>query len=169
MARIVVLNGPSSSGKTAVARAFQELAPALFLNISIDTILYALPPSILERMQRGEKNEGLPFLDLVRAYCASVRAIAETGQDLIIDHAVTTRAEAELLLAAVEGHATLFVGLRCATQLLAEREGLRGDRRPGLAESQLDRVHQWLQYDLEIDTAATTPEDAARQILEALG
>jgi chloramphenicol 3-O phosphotransferase len=168
MARIVVLNGTSSSGKTAVARAFQELAPGLVLNFSIDSILYALPRTILERMKRGEKNEGLPFLDLVRAYYASVRAIAETGQDLIIDHALTTRAEADLLRAAVQAHSTLLVGLECATPVLAERERIRGDRRPGLAASQLDLVHQWLAYDLVIDTTTTTPEDAARRILEAL-
>jgi chloramphenicol 3-O phosphotransferase len=39
VATIVVLNGTSSSGKTSIARAFQEAAPSLFLNFSIDSVL----------------------------------------------------------------------------------------------------------------------------------
>ncbi len=165
MARIVVLNGTSSSGKTSIARAFQERAPGVFLNLSIDTILYALPPGVLERMKRGEDRAGP---EIVRAFYACVRELAALGLDLVIDHAVTSQAEAEWLAAAVQSHDTLLVGLDCPVDVLAERERQRGDRRPGMAGAQCERIHRWLAYDLRIDTSAIDPEEAARQIVAAL-
>jgi len=166
MATIVVLNGASSSGKTAIARAFQDLAPRLFLNISIDSILYALPPDVLERMKRGEPQlRELRFLELVRAFCACVRELAALGHDLVIDHAVMTREEADLLMAAVASHRVVWVGVQCPADVLAERERARGDRRIGLAAAQCERVHLWFNYDLVIDTSAVTVEDAARLIV----
>ena len=163
---LVVLNGTSSSGKTSIARAFQEIAPRLFLNFSIDSILYALPPSVVARMERGVPAPDVPFLELVRGFYACVRALAALGHDLVIDHAVMTQAEAEMLLAAVEGQQVLMVGVECPLDVLIERERQRGNRRPGLAATQYERVHQWLDYDLRIDSARTSAEEAALRILE---
>lgn len=164
MATIVVLNGTSSSGKTTVARAFQERAPRVFLNISIDTILYALPPSAFARLRRGDDL----FRDSVRAFYACVRTLADLGHDLVIDHALVSEAEAELLKAAVSGHRVLMVGLECPVDVLEARERARGDRVIGLAAAQCGRIHQWLQYDLVIDTASVSTEDAAERIAAAL-
>lgn len=165
---VVVLNGTSSSGKTTIARAVQELAlPRLFLNISIDTILYTLPPSVVARMERGEPAS-VPFLELVRGFCACVRELAALGHDLVVDHAVSTEAEAEMLRAAVADFDVLMVGIDCPVDVLNERERLRGDRRPGLAALQCERVHQWFAYDLRIDSARVSADDAARQILAAV-
>jgi chloramphenicol 3-O phosphotransferase len=165
VSRIVVLNGTSSSGKTSIARAFQELAPGTFLNFSIDSILYALPPSTLERMKRGEERAGK---ELVRAFYACVRAIADEGVDLVIDHALTTESEATMLAAATQSHRTLLVGIDCPVDVLNERERQRGDRRVGMAAAQAERVHQWLEYDLRVDSSRVSPEEAARQIVALL-
>lgn len=168
VARVVVLNGTSSSGKTAVARAFQEVAPSVSLNFSIDTILYALPPSAIARIQRGDDIRDLHYPRLVRAYYACVAELARLGHDLVIDHALTSRDEAEMLLGVIAGHRALLVALDCPLEVLEERERARGDRRHGLAAVQCDRVHRWLAYDLRIDTSRVTPEDAARRIVEAM-
>jgi chloramphenicol 3-O phosphotransferase len=165
VAFVVVLNGTSSSGKTSIARAFQELAPRVFLNFSIDNILYTLPPEVRERLTRSDPR----FMELVRAFCACVRELLALGHDLVIDHAALSRAEAELLTAAVAGHEVLLVGLDCPVEVLAERERIRGDRRPGMAAAQCDRVHRWLEYDLRIDTSRVSTEDAARLIVESCG
>jgi chloramphenicol 3-O phosphotransferase len=165
MATIVVLNGTSSSGKTSIARAFQELAPGMFLNFSIDSVLYALPPRVLSHLQReSEPPEGLRYAELVQGYYACVRELAALGHDLVIDHAVTSRATADLLLSTVRPHRTLFVGLECPVEVLVARERSRGDRRPGLASGQHARVHGWFEYDLVIDTSQVSVEEAARRI-----
>ena len=51
--QIICLNGTSSSGKTAIAKELQALLPKVYLNFSIDSILYSLPPSALARMTHG--------------------------------------------------------------------------------------------------------------------
>jgi chloramphenicol 3-O phosphotransferase len=164
-----MLNGTSSSGKTSIARAFQELAPGIFLNFSIDSILFALPPSAIERIQRGAPIADLRYPELVRVFYGCVRTLASLGHDLVIDHAVITQAEAELLLAAVQGHRLLLVAVDCPLPLLVERERIRGDRRIGLAAAQYERIHQWLHYDLRIDSSLVTADEAARSIVFALG
>ncbi len=41
--RIVVLNGGSSSGKSAITRALQEMLPGIWLTFGVDTFIEALP------------------------------------------------------------------------------------------------------------------------------
>jgi chloramphenicol 3-O phosphotransferase len=166
MSLIVVLNGTSSSGKTSIARAFQELAlPRVFLNISIDSILYALPESVVGRLEAGDSRADPR---LVRGFYACVSSLASHGLDLVIDHAITSEAEASMLREAVAGHDAVMVGLDCPVEVLVERERARGNRRPGMAAAQCERVHQWVQYHLRIDTSQISVEDAARRIVEVL-
>lgn len=166
MSRVVVLNGTSSSGKTAIARAFQELAPPpSFLNFSIDSILLALPASVVMRLQSGEERADPRLVD---AFYACVRTLAALGHDLIIDHAVLSEREANLLHEAVGGQDVLLVGLDCPVAVLSERESARGDRRVGMAAAQCERIHLWLDYDLRIDTSIATPEELAERIVFAL-
>lgn len=168
MATVVVLNGTSSSGKTALARATQDIADRLFLNFSIDSILYALPQRAIDRIRSGADIADLRYPDLVRAFYACVRELLALNYDLVIDNAVTARYHAELLLSAIGSHKALLVGLHCPATTLRQREHDRGDRRVGLAEQQIGGIHTWLEYDLVIDTSAMSPEQAAAQVVEAL-
>jgi len=168
MATVIVLNGTSSSGKTTIARAFQEIAPRLFLNFSIDSILSTLPQSAIERIVRGDDLSDLRYPELARAFHACVRQLLDLGHDLIIDNAVTARYQAELLQATTQSHDVLLVGLDCPASVLRDREQKRGDRRLGLAEQQQSGIHSWLTYDLRIDTSTVSPEEAAALIVQAL-
>jgi chloramphenicol 3-O phosphotransferase len=168
VATIVVLDGASSSGKTTIARAMQERAGRVLLNFSIDSILYALPPRAIERIQRGDDISDLRFPELVRAFFACVKTLAGLGHDLVIDHAVTSEAQAELLREAVRGHRALLVAVECPADVLAERERARGDRAAGLSASQVGRVHKWLDYDLRVDSSNVSAEEAAGRVIELL-
>jgi len=168
VATVIVLNGASSSGKTTVARAFQELAPRLFLNFSIDSILYALPLSAQERIARSEDIADLRIRELVRAFYACVGKLLDLGHDLVIDHAVTARYHAELLVAAAGAHEVLIASVDCPEQTLRQREAARGDRRLGMASQQQRGIHLWLDHDIQIDTSRMAPEESARVVVEAL-
>lgn len=168
MSTIVVLNGTSSSGKTTLARAFQERAASLFLNFSIDNIFSSLPPSALERVVAGTTIPGLPYLELHRAYYACVRELAALGRDLIIDNAITSRAQAERLVSAIDGHRVLLVAVWCPAEILEQRERARGDRSHGLALRQTGTIDRWLDYDLRIDTSVLTEEEGAERVVAAL-
>ena len=165
---VVVLNGTSSSGKTTLARAFQELAGSLFLNFSIDSILSALPQRALDRIVAGTTIPDLPYLELHTAYYACVRKLAALGRDLVIDNAITSRAQAERLVAAATGHRVLLVSVSARPEVLDQRERERGDRNVGLASRQLATFDRWLDYDLRIDTSALDPKEGAERIVAAL-
>lgn len=168
MATIVVLNGTSSSGKTTLARAFQELAGTVFLNFSIDSILYALPLSAVDALIAGTGISNLPYPELDAAYYACVRELAALGRDLVTDNAIVTRAQAERMIEAVAGHRVLLVSVSCPAEVLEDRERARGNRRPGLAARQAVTIDRWLDYDLRIDTSTESVEDAAERIHRAL-
>ena len=169
MATVIVLNGTSSSGKTTIARAFQEIAPSLFLNFSIDSILSTLPPSAIKRIATSTEIADLRVKELVKAFYACAGELLRLGHDLIIDHAITAGYHVELLRDATQGHRALLVGIDCPLDVLRERELARGDRRVGMAEQQARTIHTLLEYDLFIDSSATSPQDAAARIAAALG
>jgi chloramphenicol 3-O phosphotransferase len=62
----------------------------------------------------------------------------------------------------------VFVGVRCAPAELAQRERLRGDREPGLAQAQQELVRAHGRYDIECDTTTTSPLDCALTIRDFL-
>jgi chloramphenicol 3-O-phosphotransferase len=44
--QVIVLNGGSSSGKTAIARCLQAVLPQPWISLSVDDLVAALPPSL---------------------------------------------------------------------------------------------------------------------------
>ncbi|GLS02997.1 hypothetical protein GCM10007860_01400 [Chitiniphilus shinanonensis] len=168
--QVIVLNGTSSSGKSSLARALQECLPEQYLNFSIDSVLYALPPSDLARMQRGEpiSRPGYDWDALVRAYHYALPSLLQAGVKLIVDNAWCEPGEIRELLTELAGYSVALVGVHCDPALLAQREARRGDRAAGLAAWELPRVHAWMSYDLEVDTGGQMPEQAASALREAL-
>ena len=61
-----------------------------------------------------------------------------------------------------------LVGVHCTLEELERRERLRGDRRIGEAREhvEVDGVHGFGPYDLEVDTTGQDPSDVARELLE---
>lgn len=169
MSIVVVLDGTSSSGKTALARAIQEAAlPRLFLNVSIDTILYSLPPSELAAMQTGGQSSSVDVPLLVTGFYRCARELLNLGHNLVIDHALTASYHRELLADTIRGHRSLLVAVECPAEVLEQRERSRGDRPAGLAAAQLPAIHRALTYDLRIDSSTTRPEEGARAILDRI-
>jgi len=65
---------------------------------------------------------------------------------------------------AEDGTLTIMCGGEELPAELARRERLRGDREPGLALAQHERVHAHGRYDLECDTTHASPLDCALSI-----
>ncbi|TJZ77516.1 chloramphenicol phosphotransferase CPT family protein [Chitiniphilus eburneus] len=167
---VIVLNGTSSSGKTSLARALQECLPEQYLNFSIDSVLYALPPSDLLRMQRGEPiaRPGYDWAALVRAYHYALPSLLQAGVKLIVDNAWCEPEEIRELLTELAGYSVALVGVHCDEETLARREAARGDRAAGLSAWELPRVHRWMQYDLEVDTSAQCSTLAVQELVDGL-
>lgn len=144
--RVVVLNGPSSAGKTTLAHAVRDAAPATTLVVSIDQLM----PSIAPTQPRGWAL----YAALTEATCAAAVAFADAGYDVVVD-TVFERAEcvatAQAMLAR---HEHALVAVTCALDVLEARERARGNRRIGQARGQRERVLHDARYDLVVDTSA---------------
>ena len=176
VARIVLLNGVGSSGKSSIASALQKITTDPFLHVQMDAFLEMLP----ERYQ--DHPDGLTFTTVqedgkpsvvirtgpvadraFRGMRHAVAAMAAQGNDLIVDEVLIGSKKAEYveLFSAFE---VFLVGVFAPLDVLEARERERGDRMIGLARWQFDRVHQGIEYDLEVDTSDTSPMECASLI-----
>lgn len=177
---IIFLNGPSSAGKTSIARALQCCLSEPYLHIALDTFLGMFPPHFVETPGSGSEvpsSDGDDVLAiyltpgakrLISGYHHAVAACALAGNNLIVDHVLLERQWLEECVALLAAFSVFFVGIHCPLQVLEARENARGDRTPGLARVQYDRVHAHRLYDLEIDTSLASARDCATRIVEAL-
>jgi chloramphenicol 3-O phosphotransferase len=188
-ARVVVLNGASSAGKTTLATAFREqraLAGDFWLVIGIDDFLAKLPTVWMSAGQdRGVfANDGVRFertaeeitvavgslgRRLLRTYQACVCAAAGVGVNVVVDEVVIDETSWRDWVAALRNLDVVWVGVRCAAEVAEERSKVRGDRYRGLARAQTATVHRYPTYDFEIDTTTGGPDRALAELTRQLG
>ncbi len=95
-------------------------------------------------------------------------AIAEAGNNLIIDHVIEFEEWAGLIADLLAPYDVFVVGVHCPVEELAARERERGDRYLGEGlEHLLEGVHEHVTYDFEIDTSRSSPTEAARLVVSA--
>lgn len=172
---VIVLNGGSSSGKTSIARALQELLPGLWLTFGVDTFVDALPgggdsPRAGISYERDGAITFSPgFRVCERAWYAGLSGMARTGALMILDEVfLTGSAGQERLRQALDGSDVFWVGVRCDADLAERRESCRADRQPGMARRQASSVHAGVTYDLEVDTTHRFAKQCAQDIAERL-
>lgn len=167
--RIIFLNGASSSGKTTLGRDLQQAAPFPMLYFSSDQLVDA---RVLPRVER-ESEQGPWAWKTIRprffdGFHRCIAALADAGNDLIVEHIVEYRSWLEDCATLLAGHEVFYVGVHCALYELERREIERGDRMPGEGRSHLeDGIHSWSDYDFEIDTSAHDTSICVRLVLEA--
>ena len=112
--------------------------------------------------QIGNGPAGQELLIQMRRLVAN---LAESGFNVIVDEV----GEAEVIAdyRARLGPACPAVKVDAPLSELERRERERGDRLLGLAREQSTRLHTGIDYDLEVDTHADTPDALARKVLSA--
>jgi chloramphenicol 3-O phosphotransferase len=187
--KVVVLNGTSSSGKTSIALAFQELRAArrdCWIVFGIDDFLAKLPGQWVEIDEwRGPYgDDGMRLVRdgdtarfvvgerarrLLTAYRRSIAEVARSGLNVIVDDVMIEHHGWDEWCAALAGLDPIWVGVRCDVEVAARREAARGDRAAGLARGQAATVHRDPVYDLELDTTSQPADELARRLDAYLG
>ncbi|MFB2556520.1 chloramphenicol phosphotransferase CPT family protein [Herbiconiux liangxiaofengii] len=169
--RVLVLNCGSSSGKSSIARALQELLPGVWLTFGVDTFIESLPGrGDSPRSGIGFDERGAVILSdgysrLENVWYSGLSAMVEAGADIILEEVlVSGGAGQERLRSAFAGRSQIWVGVRCDADVAAARDAARGDRAAGMARLQASIVHEGVSYDVEVDTTRSTPDECARVI-----
>ncbi|GAB5559797.1 MAG: hypothetical protein SynsKO_14440 [Synoicihabitans sp.] len=160
----IVLNGASSSGKTSLAKALQEVWSTPLIHASLDSFTDVFSWSAIrsEETRKGCHKFG------VQSFHNYLSSIAKSDYPIVVDHVFEQKSWLENTRKALKHRPVIFVFVRCDLSILGKREKQRGDRRIGLARAQHELVHESIIYDLEVDTTHQTPACCAAIIMNTL-
>jgi chloramphenicol 3-O phosphotransferase len=163
--KIIIINGPSSSGKSTLALAAQKQFDIPFLRFSFDLFLdnKSLP---LDQIRNGTFSWETMRPSVFHGLHRCLPALANAGNNLIVDHIIESKSWLEDLLQCVSNLDVYFVGLHCSLEELERREVARGNRRSGEARTDYESVHSITSYDLELDSENAL-EDNVKLLIEA--
>lgn len=170
---LIVLNGTSSSGKSTLGRALQQMHERPMLELGIDRFIWALPPRYLDLPLwdevLGRAAEAGPVGHrLVTGMHRALAALLDAGLDVVADHVLVEPAWVSDLARVIGERRGWLVAVRCPLAVLEARERERKDRTLGQARKQVDRVHAHGMYDIEVDSSTTPPEQCAAHILSEI-
>jgi chloramphenicol 3-O phosphotransferase len=174
--QVIVLNGGSSSGKSTLARSLQAVLPDPWLTFGVDDFVASLPASLrasddgIAFGSDGGVSVGPAFSALDAAWVTGIAAMAAAGAHVVVDEVFLGGPHSQNRWRKALGDLpVLWVGVRCDPATATAREAARGDRTIGMAALQAELVHQGVAYDLEVDTARSSPAECARIIAAAAG
>jgi chloramphenicol 3-O phosphotransferase len=172
---VIILNGPSSSGKTTLAQAIQARSAEPWLHLGLDAFVDGLDRRFLDldgqrpiELVEGRIELGPVAGRLVSAMQSAVVAVARTGMNVIADHILLDPRWFEHYQAQAEGIPTLLIAVTAPAVVIEAREQARGDRVLGMASAQALVVHQHVRHALTVDTHTMSAEACAATILSAL-
>jgi chloramphenicol 3-O phosphotransferase len=168
-ARILVLTGASSTGKTTIARALQRLASTPAILVAADD--FDLPRdarSLVAARQAGEGAVAALQTAMFRAFYEGLARWPANGVSAIAETIFLDEEQTRICRDALRRVPHAIVRLVCDGAVRAERERRRRDRRPGRSDE--TALAEVIPDDLalELDTTTCRPADAAARLLPYL-
>lgn len=181
-ARIIILNGSSSVGKTSTAKAIQQFASSAFMHLQMDSFLEMLPKRLdnhvdgllFQNIGSDESPEiavssGPALQKLMSGMRGAVAAMASHDNNIVVDDVLWDQKDFDEYRDLLTEFDLKFVLLDAPLDVIEHRERSRGDRTLGLARWQFDRVRNYQNYDLIVDTLDSDVESCAKKIVAAFG
>jgi len=167
--QLIIITGSSGVGKSSVAKALQEqLLPEQWLHLSVDTIFYCLPGSVVQKVDQQNNHDAVDSKAIVAAAYACANSLLRLGHRVVFDAVILSEVGAQQLLRAFEGCERMIVTLTCPWEEIERRTRARGDRTLAEAEHGYRSTYSNLIADYSVDTATASPEQIAVQIATAI-
>ncbi|MEQ7124295.1 AAA family ATPase [Actinopolymorpha sp. B11F2] len=163
---VILLSGPSSAGKTALAGALQRRLPLPAVWVEADRSFPAVPTT-----HPGWESSGRSPAAVVLAFHRSLAAWVEAGFHLIVDGSLPygDLGLRDQCLAMFDAYDLRLVAVVCSVAILNEREASRPESRPaGWAATQAVDIHDGLRFAAEVDTSTRTPDACAEDVIAQL-
>ncbi len=163
--RIIILNGPSSAGKTTMARNLQKIWDRPLYYLSYDSVDCYMAP-----FGRTDRDFGIDCArDFLAVMYESAAAISRSGRDVVIDNCLFDCEDIyEMSMEIMRDCPRVFIRIKLPLEELERRELARGDRTLGKARWQEEHItpKDDTAYDLVIN-AMHPSADCAKAIMEA--
>lgn len=194
---VLILNGPSSSGKTSIQKALQQKSPYFFLRVGIDSFFDNLiPEPDISRIQEDKRldqvtpdgeyirgisyesdESGSPCIPLhigsagdriMKGMHNAIKAYASLGNNLVVDYILYKPDYLDDLKLRLKGVTVYWIGVSAPLDIIEKREKDRGTSPVGHARSHYESCHKNVSYDLKLDTSKASPDELADEILKFL-
>ncbi len=166
---LILLHGPTSSGKTTLAHALQEtLLPEIWLHFSFDTLFETLPLSVQQHCNTEDDWSGVDGQALFSSAIICLSSLIADGHRVLFDVVLPNEGAASRLREMLVGVELLSVRLACPWEEIEERTRSRGDRSMSEARRSFDQTCAFSDHDLILDTSTMATEEAVDRIRHAL-
>jgi len=167
--KIIMINGTSSSGKTSLVHALQDLLEAPYIEAGIDKFIFMLPERYLDRPLWDDvlglaTKAGQTGHTLIAGMHQAIRALSLAGVNVIADHVLVEPDWARQCARLFADLPAYLVGVQCPLEVLEARERSRKNRTLGQARAQFEIIHKYALYDVEVDTSILSPQECACKI-----
>ena len=161
--KVILLNGPSSSGKSTLSATLHDVLKLKrneeYAVISIDDFLVMTTDKTLYEEDVFEISLKL---------CEEAINMLNTKKGIIIDHVITSERIFNQIVEALNFCDIYLIKVTCPLTELIRREGQRKNRCLGSAEASYQYLYPKDTYDLIVDTLKMTTEECSLLINENL-
>lgn len=189
--KVIILNGPSTAGKSSIQREFQFLMlPNLWIKLGIDSLFDQPMPNITpENLSFWQSKNNIRWVEFTKdahdnavvtlyvgkegekvAYGmnSAIATYAKSGCNVIVDYIAYKKEWATDLRTKLKDIEAYWVKVNLPLETLEEREIARGTSPKGHGRSHYDTVHWNIQYDLEVDSSENSASEIAKHIKEQI-
>ena len=156
----IVLHGPTSAGKSSLARALQDSSKIPVFHISLD--------AFVEMSRRRDMRSDEELNQALRLHHLNLQStltrVAASHFEIVLDLVLRDTATLDEYISALAPRRTYVVGVSCPLDVLEARERGRPDRGEGMARAQFGHAAYSRPYSMRLDTSTCTPEEGARRI-----
>ena len=186
---IIILNGPSASGKSSIQKEFQSLMmPNLWIKLGIDNLFDKPMPDItLENLSFWQTPNVIRWIETAKdkdnnfmitlftgeqgdkvAYGmnSAIADYAKAGCNIIVDYIAYKKEWINDLQQKLKSVKTHWIKVNIPLTVIEERELARATSPKGHARSHYDFVYWDLKYDLEVNSEKESAVEIAKQIKE---
>ncbi len=185
---VIILNGPSSVGKTSIIKNFQQKQAEPWLAVGIDNFFVGVLPekfcledkpehhSVMQGIKSKDKNDNDIFTlkigkkgqKVIHGMHRSIAEYAKAENNVIVDYIKYYDNWLEDLKKSLKGINVVFVKINAPLETIERREKKRKTSPQGHARSHYHSVHKNMPYNLKIDTDKLNPEQSANKIIDYL-
>jgi len=189
--KIIILNGPSGSGKSSIQKEFQKLMmPNLWVKVGIDNLFDSVMPDITSEnisfwqsknairwVKQSQDEAGNKVITLFVgpagekvAYTmnSAIVAYAKNGCNVIVDYIAYDQRWLKDLEDKCSGLTAYYVAVEIPLETLEKREEARGTSPKGHARSHYFTVYGEKKYDLVVNSGRDSAQGIARKIQQLL-